>query len=248
MTTATQSSTTPAAPHCRRRHSPPGIFPGLLLVSVGALLLLRELGVLAPGVHLWELWPLVLVVFGLSHLFHARGPVGIGVALVAALFGLGLLLENLGVMVFGVSHLWPLVLIALGIAVAVHGSTHKRRHLARLESVSTDELHRSVTMGGAQIKVESQQFKGGDISAVMAGVEVDLRQAKLALGEVKLDLDCVMSGIELRVPADWHVVTEITPVLGGIEDRTPPLAETEGDGKRLVLTGSVVLGGVAIKH
>lgn len=47
------------------------------------------------------------------------------------------------------------------------------------------------------------------------------------------------------MPADWIVVSNVIPVMGGIEDKTvpPPVAA-----KRLILEGYVVMGGVELKN
>jgi hypothetical protein len=52
-----------------------------------------------------------------------------------------------------------------------------------------------------------------------------------------------MGGVEIKVPRDWSISIVGTPTLGGIEDKTiPPMSP----GKRLVIEGSVVMGGVEI--
>ena len=53
-------------------------------------------------------------------------------------------------------------------------------------------------------------------------------------------------GIELVVPEDWHVVSEVTPVMGGVEDSTH---FTGGEpATTLVVRGLVVMGGVEIRN
>ena len=53
-------------------------------------------------------------------------------------------------------------------------------------------------------------------------------------------------GIEIRVPPDWTVVSKITPILGGVDDKTRP---PQGASRHcLVLRGFVVMAGVEIKN
>jgi predicted membrane protein len=99
-------------------------------------------------------------------------------------------------------------------------------------------------MSGIVLKNDSQEFAGGEINAVMGAVEIDLRQAAIA-AEAVLHLSVIMGGVEIRVPREWSVSVNGTPVLGGIEDKTsPPMAP----GKRLVIEGSVIMGGVEITN
>ena len=96
-------------------------------------------------------------------------------------------------------------------------------------------------------------FRGGDITAIMGGGQLDLRLATIPPGEeAVLDIVAVMGGVEILVPSDWEVSTPILPFMGGVEDkRFPPLhdpnAPHKGPGGRLVLRGLVMMGGVHIK-
>jgi predicted membrane protein len=99
-------------------------------------------------------------------------------------------------------------------------------------------------MSGIVLKNDSQEFTGGDISAVMGAVEIDLRQAAIAT-EAVLHLSIIMGGVEIKVPRDWSISVNGSPMLGGIEDKTvPPMTP----GKRLLIEGSVIMGGVEISN
>jgi hypothetical protein len=76
-------------------------------------------------------------------------------------------------------------------------------------------------------------------------VELDLRQAAMAGPEAVLEVSARFSGIELRVPRDWHVVVDVAPTLGGVEDKTLPPANPS---QRLVLRGAIAFGGVEVKN
>lgn len=51
---------------------PPSIFGPLVMLTVGAALLLRNLGVLKLE-SVWRLWPVILIALGLNSLFGNRG-------------------------------------------------------------------------------------------------------------------------------------------------------------------------------
>jgi hypothetical protein len=95
-------------------------------------------------------------------------------------------------------------------------------------------------------------FRGGDITAIMGGGQLDLRLATIPPGEEAiLDIVAVMGGVEILVPSTWEVSTPIFPFMGGVEDkRFPPLQDPNAVRKesgRLVLRGLVMMGGVHIK-
>jgi hypothetical protein len=107
-------------------------------------------------------------------------------------------------------------------------------------------LNTFVMWSGLERKVSSQEFRGGDVTAIMGGAEIDLRQARLAGGEAVVEVLVLWGGVDFFVPADWKVTVEAMPLLGGIEDSTRLTAgETRG---HLVIRGLVMMGGVEVKN
>ena len=112
-------------------HHQPGLWPGLILVSVGGGLLAREFGLLPPQVRVVDFWPLILVCAGISGLLRARGFMGALFALAFAAVGALLLASNLGFLVFPAARLWPGLLVLLGVAFlirAVRGTRGQGPH------------------------------------------------------------------------------------------------------------------------
>ena len=253
----------------RSNHTWPGLFPGLILVSVGAGLLAREFGLLPPNVRFVDFWPLLVVFAGVSGLFHKRGALAVLFSLGFVVLGAVLLAGNLGFIAFPAARLWPALLVLLGVAFLVRGS-RGRKHGGpnstpragggfrsrdagwsgpQHQSLSTSEerLSKQVTFSGAEFKIESQAWKGGDLGVTGGGVELDLRYARLHSEGALLDLRVMMGGVDIRVPDTWHVQCDVTPLFGGADDVT---RSTQGssDAPRLRVTGSVTLGGVTIRN
>jgi hypothetical protein len=82
------------------------------------------------------------------------------------------------------------------------------------------------------------------LTAILGGFEVDLRNASIQ-GEAVMDVMAVMGGVQLRVPDDWIVIIEGFPILGGYDDKTRPPKDSV---KRLVIRGTVIMGGVEVKN
>jgi hypothetical protein len=223
---------------------------GLFIIAVGLFALLDNLHLF--DAHLVQpFWPLVFVALGALKLSQGGSPRHSlwGVALVAV--GGGMTLQNLGVIHVQWRDLWPLAVIWVGLGVLTKGIVFRARsdvaggpglREERLEHGA--RIDASATMSGIVLKNDSQEFAGGEINAVMGAVEIDLRQAAIAT-EAVLHLSIIMGGVEIRVPREWSVVVSGSPVLGGIEDKTvPPMTP----GKRLVIDGSVIMGGVEITN
>jgi hypothetical protein len=99
-------------------------------------------------------------------------------------------------------------------------------------------------LAGYKRRISSSDFRGGEVTAIMGGCELDLRQTGLR-GDAVLNVFAMWGGITIRVPADWTVVLQGTPLLGGFEEKTavPPDAS-----KRLFVRGYVVMGGLEVSN
>jgi hypothetical protein len=100
-------------------------------------------------------------------------------------------------------------------------------------------------LGSSTRGSNSNDFRGGEATAVLGGCELDLRHASIAGGEAVLDVFAFWGGIDIRVPEDWSVIVHATPLLGGVNDQTRRPAVP---GKQLVVKGLVVMGGVDIQN
>lgn len=108
---------------------------------------------------------------------------------------------------------------------------------------SSDFINATAILGAFNRKCPSQQFRGGDLTAIMGGGKIDLREARIQANEAVLDIFTLMGGIDIQVPADWIVEPRFTPILGGYSDRRTP--GTQGT-QRLVIHGTAVMGAVTV--
>ena len=106
------------------------------------------------------------------------------------------------------------------------------------------EISEFAMWSGIQRRIASPSFRRGDLTAIMGGIEVDLRQATAAGGEAVIDVFALWGGIEIRVPPDWSVSNQVTAIMGGAEDSS---SGTQAAKNRLVVRGFVIMGGVEIK-
>ena len=101
-------------------------------------------------------------------------------------------------------------------------------------------------LGGIERNNSSQAFRGGDITATLGGVQLDLRDCRMAPEGARLDVLAFMGGVSLRIPKDWCVVSEVSVVLGGMDDRS--IAPVDASAPRLLITGQAIMGGIEIKN
>lgn len=112
-----------------------------------------------------------------------------------------------------------------------------------------DTINESAVFTSSKSIVTSQNFKGGDVSAVFGSVELNLTQAKLAPGEVVLNVSSIFGSVELRVPAEWKIITNVSAAFGGFEDkRYLSITVQPNPDSVLIIKGSVVFGGGEISN
>ena len=222
------------------------ILVGLILIAIGGLVLLANLDILPFNVDLAHWWPLILVVLGLVHLWNNRNIFDFS-GLFLVLLGVVFLMATLEKIFWSdVWRYWPAVLILLGISIvfkrnplAIPGSGHGT-------ASSDPDVRVTNILAGTDRRIDSQEFKGGDVSNILGGTKLDLLQAKLAPGDWLLTVSTVLGGVEILVPRDWRIEVYPTNMLGGVDDHTRQ-APAAGGGK-LVIKASALLGGIEIKN
>ena len=103
-------------------------------------------------------------------------------------------------------------------------------------------------MGGGELVVHSQDFRGGEVTAIMGGFEIDLRGAAIAGDSATIEIFTLFGGIELKVPQEWYVVLQGTPILGMFANTAKPRPESSAPRKTLILKGAAIMGGVEVKN
>jgi predicted membrane protein len=217
---------------------------GMVFLALGVLWTLDNLGLMDAG-DVIRFWPAILVALGLMKLTGVGGTRQTVAGAILTGAGSLLLLNNLDLVDFGIEELWAVGLIFIG-SMIVYRSIKGREERASAAGASmADRLNALAIMAGVERRVDSQAFRGGEMTAVMGSVEVDCRNARIEGGQADIEMLCIMGGIEILVPADWQVEVEAMPVMGAIEDQRR--APTASGRQKLVLRGFVMMGGVEIK-
>ena len=219
------------------------VLVGGALIFFGLLFTLGNLGLLNAGRVLgW--WPLVLIGIGVMKLAQPReyGQRALSIGLIV--LGVFFLIQTL--LAWRFHDTWPLLLILVGGLLLWRGLAPKRRAGAAVsDSAQLSEL---VVMGGGNRIVETEDFRGGEATAVMGGIEIDLRHADILMSPAVVDVFALWGGVELRVPTSWRVDVRVTPLLGGYENKAVTSAEAGEAAPRLVVRGYAIMGGIGVKN
>jgi hypothetical protein len=229
------------SPRAALRQLLPRLTFGAWLALLGIVFTLDNLG-LVRAHDVLRYWPVLLVALGAGLLVTARTPAEIAGGAVWAIVGGALLLDRLHLLPVRVWAFWPLALVAAGVGLVMRA--------VRPRSTAGDEsstLHAFAMMSGVTRKSVSIGFEGGSLTAIMGGVEVDLRGARMVRQQAVVDCFAFWGGLDIKVPPGWTVHSRVWPVMGGFEDKTTPPAPEDATGE-LVITGFVVMGGIVVKN
>lgn len=227
-------------------HNNKRLWLGILFLVLGGIWLLETLDIyyfdrFIP--HYVFSWGTMFILFGL-YLFFGRDKRGPGIIFM----GLGtlLLVDD----IFYWWHIdfwaiiWPVALVLVGVALITRRSSHEN-----VSKSDPDYIDDMSVFGGGEKKITSQNFKGGKITAIFGGSNLDFQKAEISdKSEVVLDVFVLFGGTEIIVPADWTVKLETTVLFGGLSDkRNTVINVVNNPEKTLVIKGLVLFGGGELK-
>lgn len=225
---------------------PSQVILGAFVVGLGVLFLLDNFNIFDFR-RVISFWPAVFILLGVVKLLDTNSPNG--KLFGAILIGIGVLmtLNRLHLFYFELRAVWPLILIAVG-GVVIYRALASRKEIehgvVKTEEGGDDIVDITAILGGFDRRVNTQHFRGGEVTAFMGGCMLDLRNSSIE-GEAVINVFVGMGGISLKVPVDWTVVMHGTPIMGGFDEKT---ATPPNNNKRLIIKGYAIMGGVEIRN
>ena len=146
--------------------------------------------------------------------------------------------------------LWPLIFVFAGIHL-IRRTVQKPAAGEPYSEQSADDGDRvediAVFSGGDKV-VNTKNFKGGSLTAVFGGSNIDLTMSDIQQPSAEIEIFYMFGGSKIRVPKGWQVDMRVTNIFGGMSDKRL-ITDTLGDSpKRLVVKGLVIFGGAEISN
>ena len=207
---------------------------GIILVIIGSIFLLDNLGF---NIDLpWYIfrWPIVFIIIGAINLFSGNPRPAL------LFFGLGILFYLNIFDVLDIRDFWPVILIIIGIMFIF-----RRNTLSKTSENKDDIFDETAIFGGTEKKFTSENLHGGKVTTIFGGSNIDLRGSKIQ-GEANIEIFCMFGGTEILVPSDWKVNMNATAILGGSSDERSNI--TDDAVATLNVNGFVMFGGVELKN
>ena len=226
---------------------------GLLVIAVGLLFLLDNLDIIEIHDAL-SFWPLVFIFAGVAKLLDTSTPNGYLVGLAGIGIGTVMILNRLGIIDVSWRMAWPLILILVGAVVVYRATSRQRVGMggavddklgAGMAGDAMQKLDVTAILGSFERRLHTQDFRGGEVTAVMGGCTLDMRGASIASGEAVINVFAFWGGVTIKCPPDWTVVLQGTPIMGGFDEKTTTPPDSR---KRLVIRGYAIMGGVEVRN
>ena len=257
----------------RRDHPTPPRFFGFLLLTFGVVFLLDSLDIIEGRYIIRTYWPAVFVAWGTMRMIFGGGPGRFAGALLAGVGGVFLANSVFGWDVRFWRLIWPVLMVMFGLHILLHPRRRFGRRPPRVppmgapgdtvidtepvEGADADtdddpDVEPSGTFKASAVtatvhrKIVSQAFHTGLAVAMAGGLELDLRDCRMATGDARIVVRIVMGEVVLRIPRDWTVENHIAATLANVENHTDAPIDTGS--KRLVLEGSAMIGNVEIRN
>ena len=221
---------------------------GILLIVIGILFFLKTFGLVFFNVfHFVFSFPFIIFAVGLMILINSRRKwFGIFLTLAGALL---LLPRVFPEVVIDSNLIFAVFIIGLGLSIIFRKHDHKFVHGEfKEEKFDSDFIDDVAIFSGGHRTVMSDNFRGGNITALFGGSRIDLSSCKLAEGNNIIDVVTIFGGTTIIVPSDWNININVMPIFGGFSSKIRKDPATPIDMTRtLTIKGTSIFGGGEIK-
>ncbi|PWE01201.1 LiaF transmembrane domain-containing protein [Marinilabilia rubra] len=220
---------------------------GITLVIAGVIFLAGNLGMIPP--ELWDIiarWPTIFLVFAFVNVVKKKFVPAFVFGTIWLFFVFPDVFPN--VQTEEVWNFWPILLILAGLLFLY--TNQKRRSISSSGPKAQDDdvIEEVAIFSGNMKRIESQNFKGGEITSIFGGTELYFNNSKLAPEGANIELANIFGGTKLVVPRDWNVKIKVVSILGGFADKRVYMEEENTSKPTLTLKGVTIFGGGEISN
>lgn len=225
-----------------------------VFIIVGLLFLGRNFGIIDSDLFgILVSWQMLLIVVGVVNLIKRHFFGGVITIAIGAYF---LLPEISWVEGEWLDMFWPVLFIFVGIMILFKPERHHfNAHWDGRRPEYTKEVYGSEdgfivsdnTFGSVQQIVLDPVFRGARLRNAFGGTVLDLRKSKLEAPQTFIDIDCTFGGVEIYLPSDWNLLTQIDAFIGGCDDKRYNSSVEIDKEHILIVRGKVSFGGIEFK-
>jgi len=229
---------------------------GVILLLIGSILLLDRMDVIDFS---WVFsWPFILIGIGLYSIIRhgLKNEFGIIMLLIGSFF---LIRRENFIPDDYYDYLLPAGIIIIGLylifsrsskfgfsKVKTDDSFDENFGISDAKVVESDYIKAEAVFASVQRRLITKDFKGGKITSVFGGADIDLSKADIKESAV-LHVEVMFGGLKLIIPPHWEIQADVSNIFSGIEDKRAFPNVDEAARKTLYIKGSVNFGGLEFK-
>jgi predicted membrane protein len=221
---------------------------GLWIIALGVIFLAGNLGLLDARHVLRHFWPFIFVFLGTGMLAQSYNRRRQRWAWVFIAIGIWMFADQIGWIGLSLWQLaFPVALLSLGGMLVWRALAGPRTQETIIAGDEHSEFVRTfAVLSGNELRPVSRPFRGADLSAIMAGIKLDLTDARMEGDTATIEVFAFWGGMEIHVPKDWTVSSKVTAFMGGFIDKRRPTSTAAT--KTLVITGFIIMSGIEVKN
>lgn len=222
---------------------------GLWIIALGAIFLAGNLGWIDTRHAFRVFWPLLFVFIGAGMVAQPGGKRANRWGWVFITVGLWIFADKIGWVDVNFWQIaFPVALLAVGGMLVWRAFNGPRTHTPTPGAIDehSEYVRSFAVMSGTELRPVSRPFRGADLSAVMAGIKLDLTDARMEGDTATIEVFAFWGGMEIYVPSDWTVTSKVATLMGGFIDKRRPTSTVPT--KTLIITGFVVMSGIEVKN
>jgi len=221
------------------------LWTGLILIILGIIFLIDNYNLINFNIPSFVFqWESILIIIGIVLLFSSRNRIAGSILIVIGLLGF-------------FPDFWPIVLVIIGVYFILKSKPREKTESNRNKNkpfneggtdLSEDYIDEVAVFGSGIKNIISDNFKGGRITAIFGGSEINLNRSKLAKGENTLEIIALFGSTTLIVPQEWKINIKLIPIFGGFSDKRMKNTNlVYQNDSQLIIRGLVLFGGGEIK-
>lgn len=215
---------------------------GIIFIIIGLVFVMNNLGMIPWYVRRYIFqWENILLLIGLFLVITDENKKAGGILL---LVGFIFVIDDWFRVDVSIWDLWPLALVAIGIHIIMR-KTSTTADLNTPNPDDSDLIEDTAIFGGGDKVITSHNFRGGSLTAIFGGSNIDLTTSTLSPRSARIEVFCLFGGSKIRVPQDWNVEIGVTSIFGATTDKRVIKDDTNRS-EKLYIKGLVVFGGVEI--
>ena len=192
---------------------------GIVLVAIGLVLGLNEMGITTINLFFDGWWTLIWIIPCFVGLFKNKDKTAnlIGIAI-----GVAILLACQGII--NLKLLWkllvPCAIVLIGLSLIFKDTFNKKtkdaiKKLNEKSANSSESIN--AIFSSQEVSYEHRTFGGNELNAIFGGIELNLKDA-LINEDVVINANAIFGGIDIIAPDYVNVKISSTSIFGGVSD------------------------------